>query len=248
VDPLTGRSRAQNKGTSRGPARAWGGDDPITRIASIESISEPAVCPDCHIMSKLVHLSGSAIAATTEQSMIPCMVMEDVLRKTRCILCTIADNAVVRAQEAHAGHIWFLIGDASDENPPEQQALNQHYWSVVAHPLPRHRLAARQHILELAASKGFGTLVLPHMSIAEEERQWLLSEMRNSLGNTVLSVLGVEAINAFIDQYGVPLLMAKRSPRPEWIHRVRFVPTPEGIETYNSMYSLGQPNRAKDAS
>ena len=110
MDPLTGRSRAQNKGTSRGPARAWGGDDPITRIASIESITEPAVCPDCHIMSKLVHLSGSAIAATTEQSMIPCMVMEDVLRKTRCILCTIADNAVVRAQEAHAGHIWFLIG------------------------------------------------------------------------------------------------------------------------------------------
>jgi len=91
-------------------------------------------------------------------------------------------------------------------------------------------------------------LVLPHMSIAEEERQWLLSEMRSSLGNTVLSVLGIEAINAFIDQYGVPLLMAKRSPRPEWIHRVRFVPTPEGVETYNSMYSLGQPHRAKDAS
>ncbi len=241
MNTLPGLARAQNRGLTKEPIRGWGGEDPIAKIAAVESLTEQAVCPDCHILSKLVHLSGKAILAQGEVSIIPCNLVSDVLRKSKCILCTISGNAVVRSQEAMAGHIWFLIGDSTDECPPPQEALNQHYWSVIAQPLPRHRLAARNHILDLAASKAFGSLHLPHTCITKEEREWLISEMTRAFGPSVHECFDEESRSAFIDQYGVSLLMSRRTPKPEWMARVRFVPTPEGVEAFRGIYLVAQP-------
>ena len=232
---LTGRERAQNRTLTKEPARAWGGLDPIAKIASVAVVDGPAVCPSCLIVSRLVHISDRDALTATEASIIPSMAVGDVLRKAQCILCTAAEIPTVRAQEAHAGHIWFLIGDTADTIPP-QAALNQHFWTAIANHSPRQRAAARNNLLELAASKAFGGLQLPHLVISTEERTWLMGAMRKALGEDAGAILGEEAMRAFIDQLGVPLLVRSRIPKPKWAPNVRFMPTPDGIEAYRKLF------------
>lgn len=161
----------------------------------------------------------------------------NTLRKARCVLCAAAEFPAVRNQEAATGHIWFLIGDPLDGAPP-QSALNQHWWGAISNASPRTRAAARRQLLEMAASRAFGTLRLPHLQISAEERAWLIDQLHRSLGDDSSALLGEETIQAFTDQWGVTLLLEQRKPAPQWSSHVRFVPTPSGVEAYRQLLLL----------
>lgn len=233
-----GRQRAQSIRRDRSIERAWSGAEPLAQIASVAAISEPAVCPSCAVVSRMVHLSMEASLAEIQRTLIPGHSAGKVLRQASCILCTIAVNPVVRTQEAFAGHIWFLIGEEhGDEQPPSQSDLNQHLWGVIEHPTPRHRAAARRQILELAATEAFGRLRLPHQVITGDEQRWLLDRIRQDMGADAPELLGEEGLQAVFGQFGVPSLVQDRRPTPAWKARVRFVPTPEGVERYRLKYA-----------
>ena len=210
----------------------------MAQVATYATVPESAVCPSCYIVSTLINISERDAALVTMRNMIPAGTVGEVMRKAKCILCTAAEVPSIRVQEAAAGHIWFLIGDSVDEIPP-QAALNQHFWTAIANSSRRQRAAARNQLLELVASSAFGCLHLPHLAISVEERTWLMGEMQKGLGDDAGSALGAEAVQAFIDQFGVPLIINKRNPTPDWATKVRFIPTPEGVEAYR-MHFLSQ--------
>jgi len=232
---ITGRGRAQTKTLTKTPSRAWSGDDALARVASIIEVSEPAMCPGCRVISRLVHISTAAALLETQTNIVPCHVPGEVVSQARCILCACASSPVVQTQEAHAGHIWFLIGE--DDDTPPQEVLNQHYWAVIEGPTLKHRASARRQILDMAASKEFGGLALPHEVIATDERNFILQEFRKIMGDEAHR-MGDKELAAFGDQFGIPLLLRNFKPKPIWGDRVRFVPTPEGVESYRAEYRV----------
>lgn len=232
---ITGRGRAQTKTLTKAPSRAWAGDDAVAKVASIIEVSEPAMCPGCRVVSRLVHLSTTASLLEVQTNLVPCHVPGEVINQARCILCALASSAVVQTQEAHAGHIWFLIGE--DDDTPPQEVLNQYYWAVIEGPTWKHRASARRQILDMAATKEFGGLALPHEVISPAEKAHILGEFRKIMGDEAHR-MGEQEIAAFGDQFGIPLLLRSFTPKPTWAKRVRFVPTPEGVETYRTVYRV----------
>lgn len=232
---ISGRGRAQTKPLLKRPARGWSADDPLCRVASNIEVAEAATCPGCRVVSRLVHISTQAALLETQTNLVPCYTPSDVLRQARCILCACAASPVVQTQEAHSGHIWFLIGE--DDDTPPQEVLNQHYWAVIEGPTWKHRASARRQILEMAATKAFGGLALPHEILSAEEKTFVLQDFRRAMGDESHR-MGEPEIAAFADQFGIPLLLNRFRPRPSWADRVRFVPTPEGVEAYRAEFRV----------
>lgn len=233
------RTRAQPMGRTRTLERGYSGEEFLSRVSATASLTEPALCPGCSVLATLLKPSTQALLAAIEITTLPAMAPSLALQESYCILCSIERNSVIRVQEAHAGHIWFLIGSDADHPPLPQAILNRHLWAVINGMTPKQRAASRRTILDLAASDEFGRLQLPHLVATQEERLWLDGHMRLELGPEAPSLLGVKGFEAAMAQFGVSALLSQQSGlSPRWKDRVRFVPTPEGVEAFR--FLLGQ--------